>query len=371
MSEFKDKVEVIKDAMQEAVHDSSEHEGQERYSVPEDDVETSESVEAEAHEGPAQTHRQRKRNDPNSFKNRVNYLIKQREEEAQRGLFYQQQAIDLAQQASSKDDVIRSLHQQLQLKDKAIDVNIDANFSAQEDDVKYRLKSAKELGDIDQEIDLTDQLAELKANRSTYEAWKSQNAQQPQHIPDVDDYVPNERPLPVYDMAPRYSEPVNEDYRDWVETNRWYETNPKLRQEADHIASELENIMHFNGQADLVGTYEFMEEVSNEMQRRYGVARQEPAPQQQHYPQSAPAVAPVTRRGTSMADQYIARSGNGSNSRKVTLSPEQYAIARNLKIPMGNGQYISGDQAAQKYKDYQNYPASPHGGSPYRLTILD
>ena len=123
----------------------------------------------------------------------------------------------------------------------------------------------------------------------------------------------------------------------------------------------------------MIGTYEFFNTISNVMKDKYEapLEPQQRQPQQQGYRMPSP-VAPVTRSGTSMADQYVSRRPNSSGqTRRVALSSDEYQLARNLQIPLGGGRYLNGDSALERYERAKNYPESPHGdGSPYRLTIL-
>ena len=173
---------------------------------------------------------------------------------------------------------------------------------------------------------------------------------------------------------------MDEHTHEWLEENKWYQTNPKLRDHADTIANELANVLTFNNQSHMIGTPEFRQSITNLMRDEYGLKGSSYGPEesyqdqdqdqdqdQQHYHQSNPSVSPVTRKGTSMADQYMARNQN-ANGRFTPLTKAEYNIARHLPIKGSNASEID---LARRYEKAKKYPSSPYpGGTPHRLTIL-
>lgn len=319
----------------------------------------------------------RRRGNKNPYKQRINQLTA-RIGDAEQSAFF------LAQQLAEKEAIIAQQNAALQEKEHILsrekefkNAYYESDLDNRERSIKNELKRAKEEGDIEAEIELSSELADIKGKKNAFELWKSEEARKQQEMLTNEPYVPYEQTLTNPYAQPQYQEPVNEDFSEWLESNQWYAKNPSLKEEADMIAQELAKRMSFNNMEDKIGTYEFFDSVVNIMRDRYSVSggQDEESPQQMQ-PQQRPrttqsSVAPVTRAGTSMADQYLARNQGRTSGRQVALSQEEYKLARNLQIPAGKGVYVSGDEAIKRYEKAKNYPASPHeGGTPYRLTIL-
>lgn len=314
----------------------------------------------------------RRRGNKNPYKKRINQLTA-RAGDAEQNAFF------LAQQLAERDAIIAQQNAALQEKDQILsqktefaNAYFESDLDNQEHFVKRELKRAKEEGDIDSEVELSSKLADIKSKKTAFEQWKVLESRKQQEMMANEPYIPYEQTIAQPFMQPQYDEPVNEDFAEWVESNQWYSKNPSLKEEADMIAQEMAKHMSFNGMDNLIGTYEFFDSVANVMRDRYSSEEQKQKPQQQQRgrPMQSP-VSPVTRSGTSMADQYLARNPNRVSNRQVSLSAEEYKLARNLQIPTTGGRYLSGDEALRHYEKAKNYPASPHeGGSPYRLTII-
>lgn len=333
--------------------------------VPSDELlESSESIDESGEAG-----KRRQRRNKISYNKRINQLTARLGDSEQNTFF-------LAQQLAEKEAIIAQQNAALQEKESSLyrekenrNAYYESDLDTQERSIKNELKRAKEEGNIDAEVELSSQLADVKGKKNAFELWKSEESRKNQEKLLNEEYIPYEQTITQPFIQPRYEEPVNEDFAEWVETNQWYANNQSLKEEADIIANEMAKHMSFNGMDNLVGTYAFFDSVANVMRDRYSTSDQIEQPQRQRTMQNH--VSPVTRSGTSMADQYIARNPGRGNVKQVSLSVDEYKIARNLQIPTGGGRYLSGDDAIRYYEKAKNYPASPHeGGSPYRLTII-
>lgn len=297
----------------------------------------------------------------------------------QRGIA-EQQSTFLAQQALEKDRIIAEQQRQLQQYQQALHnteeqrmQDFDTNLDTLEDSILQKMKRAKEDGDVDSEVQLNAELADIKAKKTTNEyamyQKRLQNEQQARQIQE-EPYEPIETFIPPVNHAP----PVNEEFEDWRSVNQWYDTSPRLRQKADQYAAELSDTLAFNNMGHLIGTPEFMDSVSNMIREEYGIGQQEAQNANMDYePQSyqqTPSynVAAPTRR-SSMADQYV----NAPQPRNQTgplraLSKEEFGIARHLQVKnRGEGEA----DLVRRYAQAKNYPKSNlPGGTPYRLTIV-
>jgi hypothetical protein len=227
------------------------------------------------------------------------------------------------------------------------------NLQTREAGIINELKVAKEEGDIDKEIALSKELAKVTADQSTYGLYKSQLKNQSTHNYNDPDIYPeptygNNIPVP----EPTYDEPVNEAYDLWLERNPWADPesrnySPRLRDEANQLADEINERLRYNGNSDIIGTPAYFDSIENLMSQRYGLQNEaKPQKEQSQYYN----VAPVSRNGSSMADQYMTRNPNNTR-RHIPLSEDEYKIARNLQIKLPNGKYATGDEAVLRYSE--------------------
>lgn len=313
----------------------------------------------------------RKKKNANPFNKRIDRLT------AEKGEF-EQHAHFLAQQLAERDAVIAAQREkeqellvELSHKSKYADSAFEHNLQNLENSLIDKIEQAELEGDIRKKTELGRDLAKVVAQQSTYELYKSQQQQQQQQALYNEPYIPYETPI-ITPLPPRQA-PVNEDFMEWRESNSWYGEDANLTREADEIAEDLARRLRFNNQAQLIGTNEFRQSISNIMHDRYGIGAVEPEAQEDSssyaptYQTRPPAVAPVQRRGTSMADQYVTNRGNG-NQRMSPLTKEEYNLARYL--PQKHKTESESDLIA-RYARGKNYPKSPlPGGTPHRLTIL-
>ena len=239
------------------------------------------------------------------------------------------------------------------------------NLQTRENAIVNELKVAKEEGDVDKEISLSKELAKVTADQSTYGLYKSQlknQSNQPQYNSNYDN-TQNIYPEPTYGnniQGPDsdYGEPINEAYDVWLERNSWADPesqnySPRLRNEANELANELDEMLRYNGNTNVIGTPAYFKSIENLMSQRYAVQNEEPRqrePQSQSY-----NVAPVSRNGSSMADQYMMKNPNNTRQH-MSLSEDEYKIARNLQIKLPNGKMASSDEAVRLYADAKRNP---------------
>lgn len=251
------------------------------------------------------------------------------------------------------------------------------NLQTREKAIINELKVAKEEGDIDKEISLSKELAKVAADQSTHGLYKSQLKNQPNQNQFNYDNHQNFYPEPTYGNNVQgnetdYGEPVNESYDLWLEKNPWADPesqnySPRLRNEANELANELDEMLRYNGNANYIGTPAYFESIDNLMAEKYSVQNKD-TKQREPQSYSSPSsynVAPVSRNGSSMADQYMSKNPNNTRQH-ISLSEDEYKIARNLQIKLPNGKFASSDEAIRLYAEGKRVQ-SPNGT--HRLTI--
>lgn len=278
---------------------------------------------------------------------------------------------------------LESYQTQLHKKDVESNEYYETSLDAYEASVTERIKKAIEDGDVDGQIALTSELADVKAKKNVNQlAQHNKYERQAQELRlrqmQEETYAPVE-PSPEVPPTPA----VNVHFQDWIEENPWFQESPRLRKEAEQIGQDLADRLAFNKQSHVIGTPDFYDKISELMSAQYKLGDHETMGQQTHenpyIEQEAPAmkqqpnpftglspVAPVTRRtGNTMADQYVS---DKSNAALRTLSKEEFAIARHLPVRKRGENEVD---LVRRFSAAKNYPKSPlPGGTPYRLTIV-
>lgn len=355
-------------ATQQAFQDDSKKELDGEYKNSDIETPFDSEISNEDEQGGSDKRRKKK----NTVQKRIDKLVYEKGAVEQNNAFLMQQLAEKEAFLAQQQARIHEYEEKINQKDQYANEYFETTLDTQESNLKSRLKQAKEEGDVDAEVEIIDQLAEIKSTRATHESWKIQEqvrkAQQLQN----EDYVPYETNV----RPPHLDHPVDLEFQEWVSENQWYQ-NPQLKSEADIVANELSNILLFNNQSDLIGTPEFRESVTNVMKERYGVGSsrsQSEYYETEYYPEPSrpslgnprPSVAPVTRPGTTMAQNYMNQRGGERLGR--ALSKEEYEVARHLVSRTGNESEMD---LIRRYQKAKNYPKSPlQGGSPYRLTIM-
>jgi hypothetical protein len=289
---------------------------------------------------------------------------------------------ELAAKVRYQEELLSETQRKLQENEEAKSAYYQENLDTREQSILSELKTAKEEGDIDKEIMLSKALADVSSAKSTYDLYKSQ--QQSEYKKSPIDIEPNygQHYQEPYEQNYQdvYEQPENEELANWYENNPWADPNapefsPRLRQEVDAIAAEFEETLKYNKMAHLIGTPEYFDSINNIMNSRYGIEQPQRREQENDfYEYEEPAretyksnynVAPVSRNGSSMADQYAAKNPQTTRN-SVALTEDEYKIARNLQIKLPNGRYMTGDEAVERYKKFKQQGAK---GSSNRITI--
>ena len=303
---------------------------------------------------------------------------------------YKERVARLANDNHIKDQINSSLQAQLAEKERLLSMReqelrnkeinnqnlFENNLRSEENSIVQGLRSAKEDGDIDKEIELQRDLARVKSEQAAFDVLKIQQNYQSQYeqANDLDTtFYPSVNPYSYdqYEEAPELSD----EFVEFAERNPWVNPNaqefsPELSQEADTIAAEFNKRLKFNNQSHLIGTDEYYSAIENVMRDSYSLKSQNQHQQQQQRTYT-PSVGGVSRQGASMADQYMSRTNSGSRSSAIPLTPQEYKIARNLQVPdpMSPGKYLSHDKVVGMYAEAKQFYNKQPADSRYRITI--
>lgn len=361
MSEFKEKIERIKESVNEAMGgitdaptvgmslDQDNKSSAEVLMNPE--PETEQEQETQQRYAKSQKEVRRERN----LKSKLDQLSYEKE-------LVQRQNQELALRLHNQEQLLFDKQNQLEENSEYKNKYYENNLQIREQAILSELKTAKENGDLDKEIALSRALAQVTAEQSTYGLYRSQAP------------VENQQPYQQYQQPyqqPYQQQPVNHEptaYDEWLESNPWADArtesfDPSLRGEIEQISRDLDKRLKFSGNTEIIGTPQYYNTLNRIMSNKYNPGDSEPEEEEEE-PQYAPShVAPVSRR-TGMADAYV-NTNPQSTKRMVNLTEEEYKIARNLQIKLPNGGYASGEEAVRRWAEAKRRGGS--GGSPTRF----
>ena len=293
----------------------------------------------------------------------------------------------LQHQLAEKERLLAQREYELRNRELSNERLHNSSLQAEEQTIVHRLKTAKEEGDIDTEIKLQQDLARVKSEQMAVDVMKltkNQNSlyQPPAYDPPTEDYASNDTTFyPEQDQPmDSYQEPLDvpDEYLNFMERNPWINQNsgefsPELAQEANEIAADLNKRLIFNNQSHLIASDAYYSSIEKIMNEQYGLSQTQEEPQVSQKSQvNRPAYAPVSgvsRAGASMADQYA--HTNAQNRPVISLTPEEYRIARNLQVPhpTQSGKYLSSDEAVREYAKNKTFYAKQAHDPKYRITM--
>jgi hypothetical protein len=221
----------------------------------------------------------------------------------------------------------------------------ESSLDNDEQRVLSELEFAEESGETRKKIELQKRLAEIAAQKQTLLLSKSLNRQQPQQYQEPV-YQQYNQPPPQQEFR---EEPVNEYYEEWLDKHAWADQNSPefdqdLYREVNELAIDLNKRLKFNNQVEMIGSRDYYNALSNIMNERYGIGNSNSNKDNyndnnninnyndyDNHMQSY-EVAPVTKKGTSMADRYIAnrQASNGSKRPGMSLTQDQKELARKM-----------------------------------------
>lgn len=301
----------------------------------------------------------RKKEKSNPAEKRIKQVIFEKRAEEEKNVFLMHQNAQLQAQMAEMQSRAQQNEENFNAQRSMTDKAIEGRFLDTEESIRVSLRHAKENGDIERDVALTDQLAEIKAQKNAHEIYRIQQAQLQQQQIQNEPYVPYE----INQLPPTLHPPVNLEFQEWIQENPWYQQNPRLRQEADMISDELATRLAYNNATHIIGTTEFLESVSSAMKHRYGQSQ----PQQQQYEQPQQNyVGPVNQR-PSQAQQYMS---NNYVPNGVPLTSEELMVARHLPRKQNETEADSINRYRKAKAMGASAPASASPtGTPYRYVV--
>lgn len=356
MSDFKNQVDEMKESMISAMNSEEEDKAFISSDIIQEDDEVdnnpshAEDAYQKQHSNQRNERGHRKRK---SVKDRISAVIadnKSKDAQINQQLLYIQEQERRLAEIQAKAD--QSAHY--------TNVYYEQSLENDEQRVTSELEFATENGDIKKQVELQRKLAEVIAARQTQQLSKTiQKQQQPYQ----GDMVPNYYQQPVYNQP--YNPPsvpqehTNEHLEDFLDENPWAdpessEFDPNLSSELNQFAVEMNKNLRFNHASNVIGSQDYYRSLSDEMKRRYSLnEEQEENNNHEYVDNHAYEVAPVSRRGSSMADRYVSNNQNinRSSHQQMALSPMERKIATNMAPQLSKiyGRPVTPEEAIVEY----------------------
>lgn len=191
----------------------------------------------------------------------------------------------------------KNLEHRLHLTEQQSLENYERTLSANIDNIKRALISAKEEGDYNTEVEASDLLAQ-------YSAEKLRVSQEKQRYQNISRQPTPQRPDP---QNHHQNDEIDETYRanamDWVKRNSWADRNSsnfdnEMLDEAADYEVRLAKTYKLQGKGDEIGTEDFWNQITNHVHEEFSVPLpQKTQPKQERLtmnPQNS-TVTPVTR----------------------------------------------------------------------------
>jgi len=292
-----------------------------------------------------------------NLKNRINSLTAQiKERDAQN-----QHLVSLVQEQERRLSEIQSKAEQ---NAHYTNIYYEQSLDNEKQHVLAELKIAKENGEIDKEVALSERLAEISAEKKTQLLSKTLQRQQSNQNDNNNYYQPQ-----TYNRAPPPVEDINEDLEDFLDLNPFLDPNSHefdhdISNEIGQFASDLNKVLKVNRKSNLIGTREYYGILNEEINKRYGIENisinnNYNESYEDNYSNNNYEVAPVNRKGSSMANRYTQNPQNfnpQSNNQRIYLSPQETEIAKNMVNVLGhyNGKTYTEKEAIAEYCKQKN-----------------
>lgn len=152
------------------------------------------------------------------------------------------------------------------------------------------------------------------------------NQEQPQY----NNYPQNYQQPPQYnnyEQADDQTEDIRDNFEDWVQNNKWYNTNQYLRKDYDDILVQEMNKYSLRGQENEIGSREFLDHVKNELDKKYGIGNTAV----ENAPQPKPQTSPSSGRPQNLSAAVMSNPTNaGQRQQSIRLNPQESFFAQNV-----------------------------------------
>lgn len=305
-------IEITEDDLGENLADFADEESEEEEETQEESEEEEEE-EAEVEEASDEEEEEEEEEAPKpkrrrSSENRIAELARRASEAERR-----------AQELEAR---VRQESQLRQQSDIAMMTHYEQRLKREESFIKAQLQDAIAVGDTDQQIELQNQLFQVKNDLTGVESWRRQS----------------ETEAAAAAAQPEPQKPANESSQrqvtlepntaSWINRNTWFQPksadfDPEMHEEATLYAKRLERRLRADGREDEIGSKDYFRQIDSHIRTEFPDAFDDVKPVKK--------AAPLMRRESNVA--AVSRSapdGQGARSKTVRLSADERRMAHNM-----------------------------------------
>lgn len=319
--------ENLADFEEEDAEEESDAEEAEEEEEEQEEVEEASDEEEEEEEAPKPKRRR-------SSENRIAELARRAAEAERRA-----QALEARVQQEAQ------LRQQ---SDVAMMTHYEQRLRREESFIKAQLQDAIAVGDTDQQIELQNQLFQVKNDLSGVDTWKRQAEAQAAAAAAQPD------PQPKGEQRPSQANVTLEpNTASWIQRNTWFQPkspdfDPEMHEEATLFAKKIERRLRADGREDEIGSKDYFRQIDAHIRSEFPDAFDDVKPLKK-----AP---PLMRRESNVAAvNRSAPDGQGARSKTVRLSAEERRMAHNMA---DSGAYRKANGQRMTHAEAEKYHAT-------------
>ncbi len=307
-------IEITEDDLGENLADFADDESEEEGEAQEEPEEEEEEEEAEAEESSDEEEEEEEEEAPKpkrrrSSENRIAELARR--------------AADAERRAQELEARVHQEAQLRQQSDIAMMTHYEQRLKREESFIKAQLQDAIAVGDTDQQIELQNQLFQVKNDLSGVDTWKRQAEAQATAA------AAQPNPQPKGEQRPSQANVTLEpNTASWIQRNTWFQPkspdfDPEMHEEATLFAKKIERRLRADGREDEIGSKDYFRQIDAHIRSEFPDAFDDVKPVKK--------AAPLMRRESNVA--AVSRSapdGQGARSKTVRLSADERRMAHNM-----------------------------------------
>lgn len=307
-------IEITEDDLGENLVDFDEEETEEAEPEAEEAEEEAEEEEEQPEEEEASDEEEEEEEAPKpkrrrSSENRIAELARRAAESERR-----------AQELEAR---VREEAQLRQQSDIAMMTHYEQRLKREESFIKAQLQDAMAVGYTEQQIELQNQLFQVKNDLSGVDTWRKQAEAQ------AAAEAAKPAPEPKGEQRPSQQQVTLEpNTAAWIQRNTWFQPqsedfDAEMHEEATLYAKRLERRLKADGREDEIGGKDYFREIDSHIRTEFPDAFDDPKPVKK-------AAPPMRRESNVAAVTRSAPESQGGKSRTIRLSADERRMAHNM-----------------------------------------
>jgi hypothetical protein len=208
-----------------------------------------------------------------------------------------------------------------QQSDIAMMTHYEQRLKREESFIKAQLQDAIAVGDTDQQIELQNQLFQVKNDLSGVDTWRKQA--------EAEAAAAAAKPAPEPKQQNQQQQvSLEPNTAAWIQRNTWFQPksadfDPEMHEEATLFAKKVERRLRAEGREDEIGSKDYFRQIDAHIREEFPDAFDDPKPVKKAPP-------PMRRESNVAAVTRSAPEAQGGKSRTIRLSADERRMAHNM-----------------------------------------